>query len=200
MTELKENKANETGIEDIKAAAEKKKCAVQKAGYYVTEFLAGPMCGRCLPCALGSYEARVRLENISEGRGRDSDIAALRRIATEMLEGSRCKKGKDTAKFILDWMNTGVCEEHVRGRCPDRECPALIEYRIDPQRCTMCGLCKDACHYGAVIGEKRKPYLSGYRPFEIRQRKCTKCDACMQVCPAGAVVIVDVKKEEPVGV
>jgi ferredoxin len=200
MTELNENKANETRVEDIKTAAEELKCPVRKAKYYVTEFLAGPMCGKCLPCALGSYEAQVRLENISEGRGTDSDIAALRRIATEMLESSRCKKGKDTAKFILDWMSTDVYEAHVGGKCPDRECPALIEYRIVPEKCTMCGLCREACHYGAVVGEKRKPYLSGYRPFEIRQKKCTKCDACMQVCPTGAVVIVDVKREEPVGV
>ncbi len=200
MTELKENKVSEPKVEDIKAAAEGKKCPVQKARYYVTEFLAGPMCGKCLPCALGSYEARVRLENLSEGRGSASDVAALRRIAAEMLEGSRCKKGKDTATFILDWMSTNIYEDHVNGRCPDRECQAFIEYRVVPEKCTMCGLCKDACHYGAVIGEKRKPYLSNYRPYEIRQRKCTKCDECRKVCPTGAVVIVDVKREEPVGV
>jgi ferredoxin len=200
MTEQKENKPGEIKTDDIKAAAEEKGCPVQKAKYYVTEFLAGPMCGKCLPCALGSYEAGVRLDSILEGRGTDSDVAALRRIADDMLESSRCKKGKDTAKFILEWMSTGVYEEHVRGRCPDGKCKAFVEYRIVPEKCTMCGLCREACRYEAVIGEKRKPWLSGYRPFEIRQKKCTKCDECRKVCPTGAVVIVDVKREEPVGV
>jgi ferredoxin len=200
MTEMKENKVPEPKVDDIKAAAEELGCPVLKAKYYVTEFLAGPMCGKCLPCALGSYEAKVRLENISEGRGNESDIAALKWIATEMIESSRCKKGKDTAKFILDWMTTDVYEEHVRGRCPERKCASFIQYRIVPEKCTLCGLCKEACQYDAVLGEKRKPYLSGYRPFEIRQRKCTKCDECRKVCPTGAVVIVDAKKEELVGV
>jgi ferredoxin len=199
MTELKD-KTSEIKTDDIKAAAEEKGCPVQKAKYYVTEFLAGPMCGKCFPCALGSYEAKVRLEKISEGRGNNADIAALRRIAEDMLESSRCKKGKDTAKFILEWMGTDVYEEHVRGRCPDRKCRAFIEYHIVPEKCTMCGLCREACRYEAVIGEKRKPWLSGYRPFEIRQKKCTKCDECRKVCPTGAVVIVEVKREEPVGV
>ena len=41
--------AKEPKVEDIKAAAEGKGCPVQKALYFVTEFLAGPMCGRAVP-------------------------------------------------------------------------------------------------------------------------------------------------------
>jgi len=200
MAELKADKTNEPKVDDIKAAAEEKGCPVQKAKYYITEFLSGPMCGRCLPCSLGSYEAVVRLDRLVEGSGREADIAALRRIATEMLDGSMCKKGKDTAKFILDWMDTDVYREHIEGRCPDQKCLAFIEYRVVPEKCTMCGLCKDACHYGAVHGDKSKPFLSGYRPFEIRQKKCVKCDECRKVCPEEAIVILDIKKKEPVGV
>ena len=116
MAELKEDKTNEPKVDDIKAAAEEKGCPVQKAKYYITEFLSGPMCGKCLPCSLGSYEAAVRLDRLVEGRGGEADIAALRRIATEMLDGSMCKKGKDTAKFILDWMDTGVYQGTYRGQ------------------------------------------------------------------------------------
>ena len=200
MAELKENKTNEPKVDDIKAAAEGKGCPVQKAKYYITEFLSGPMCGKCLPCSLGSYEAWLRLDRLIEGRGGEPDVAALRRIATEMLDGSMCKKGKDTAKFILDWMDTDVYREHIEGRCPDQKCLAFIEYTVVPEKCTMCGLCKDACHYGAVHGDKSKPFLSAYRPFEIRQKKCVKCDECRKVCPEEAIVILDIKKKEPVGV
>jgi NAD-dependent dihydropyrimidine dehydrogenase PreA subunit len=97
-------------------------------------------------------------------------------------------------------MDTDVYLQHIGGKCLDRKCRAYIEYRIIPEKCTLCGLCKDACKFVAVLGEKRTPYLSGYRPFEIRQKKCTKCDECRKVCPTGAVVVVDVNKEEPVGV
>lgn len=195
MAEVKELK-----VEDIKRLAEGRKCPVQKSLYYMKEFLAGPMCGRCLPCSLGSYEARIRMENIVEGRGNEGDLVAIKRIASEMLEGSMCKKGKDTARFILEWMERGAFEEHIQGRCPDLECKALIEYVIIAERCTMCGLCKDVCKYGAIHGEKRKPFMSGYLPFEIRQKRCTKCGECIWVCPEGAIIIVEAVSKKPVGV
>lgn len=190
MTEVKELK-----VEDIKKSAEEKGCPVQKALYYITEFLSGPMCGRCFPCAMGSYEARIRLKNIVDGRGTETDLSALKKIAEEMVEGSLCKKGKDTAKFILEWMGTNVYEEHINGRCPSRDCVAFIEYRIIPEKCIMCGLCKDACKYDAILGEKKETYKSGYLPFEIRQKRCVKCGDCIKVCPAEAIIIVDIKEK-----
>lgn len=195
MSEQKELK-----VEDIKKAADEKGCAVDKALYYVTEFLSGPMCGRCFPCALGSYEARVRLEHLTNGTGTDADLDALKRIAANMAEASMCKKGKDTAKFILEWIDTGIFAKHVEGVCPDKTCAALIEYRIIPDKCNLCGLCKEVCKYGAIHGEKKKPYLSGYHPYEIRQKVCTKCGDCLPVCPTGAIILIDAKVKEPVGV
>lgn len=195
MTEIKELK-----VDDIKLLAEEKRCPVQRSLYYIKEFLSGPMCGRCLPCSLGSYEARIRIENIVEGRGNEDDLVAIRRIAREMLEGSMCKKGKDTARFILEWMEKGAFEEHIHGRCSDLECKAFIQYIIVPEKCTMCGLCKEVCRYNAIHGEKRKPFMSGYLPFEIRQRRCTKCGECIKVCPEGAIIIVETASREPASV
>lgn len=187
--EIKEKK-----VEDIRKEAEGNiKCPVKKALFYIGEFLDGPMCGRCMPCSLGSYEAKVRLTNIVEGRGTDKDISVLKLIMEEMLEGSLCKKGKDTAKFVREWMGTKVYEEHINGRCPDGECPAFIEYRVIPDNCIMCGLCKEACKYEAIIGEKKVSYLSGYLPFEIRQKRCVKCGDCLRACPYEAIEIVEIK-------
>jgi len=196
MVEQKEKK-----VEEIKQEAEAlKKCPVNKALYYTREFLSVPMCGKCFPCEMGTYEMAIRLQNIVEGRGTDADILAIKRIAADMLEASMCKKGKDTARFILEWMDTDAYGEHIEGKCPDMECKAFIEYIIIPEQCIMCGLCKEACEYNAIIGEKKKPFLSGYLPFEIRQKRCVKCGDCLPVCPTEAVVITEAKKEEPVGV
>jgi ferredoxin len=187
MSEHKELK-----VEDIKKEAEEKRCPVQKTMYYMEKFLADQMCGKCFPCSLGSYEVKIRLKGIQSGQGTEADIFILRRIAQEMMEASRCKKGKDTAKFILEWMDTGVFSEHIEGICRDKECLAFMEYRIVPERCVMCGECKVVCRYDAIIGERKKPYLSGYLPFEIRQRRCTKCGECVAVCPTGAIEIINV--------
>ncbi|MCL4477149.1 MAG: 4Fe-4S binding protein [Nitrospirae bacterium] len=200
MTEKSATEKRELKVEEIRTLAEGKGCPVQKAFYYMTEFLAGPMCGRCFPCAMGSYEARIRLETIVNGRGREADLWALKRIAGDMLESSMCKKGKDTAKFVLQWMSTDEYDKHIGGICPSMKCPAFIEYRVIPDKCDNCGICLDACKYHAIFGQKKKPFHSGYPPFEIRQKKCVKCDECRKVCPTEAIVIVEAKKKKAVGV
>jgi ferredoxin len=194
MTEQKELK-----VEEIKKAAEERKCPVQRSLFYMEGFLDGPMCGKCFPCSFGSYEARIRLKKIIQGRGGEFDLRVLRRISDEMLASSRCKKGKDTAAFLMEWLNTDVFGKHVGGSCPDMECKSLIEYRIIPEKCTMCGLCQEACKHAAIHGEKRKPFASGYFPFEIRQKRCVKCGDCLPACPYGAIEIVEKKVTAPVG-
>jgi NAD-dependent dihydropyrimidine dehydrogenase PreA subunit len=193
MTEEKE-KIKEKKLEDIKKEAEGKKCPVQKALYFVDEFLVGPMCGRCFPCSFGSYEARIRLRNLSEGAGSEEDVLRLKRIAENMLEASMCKKGKDTAKFIMDYIDTETFRGHLAGICPERECHSLIKYVILPEKCTMCGICLDVCKDNAIIGEKRKSYLSGYQPYEIAEKRCTKCGDCVKVCPVNAIEIITEKE------
>ena len=190
----------ELKVEDIKKEAEEKRCPVQKALYYIEKFLSDPMCGKCFPCSIGTYEAKIRLQDILSGKGTEADIFALKRIASEMVESSRCKKGKDTAKFILGWMDTSAFHEHIEGICSERECLAFIEYRIVPEKCVMCGECQIACKFNAIIGEKKKPYLSGYLPFEIKQKRCTKCGECVKVCPTWAIELVDIKAKAEVKV
>jgi len=197
ITEEKEKK-----LEDIQKEAEEKKCPVQRALYYVEEFLGGPMCGKCYPCSLGTYETKIRLIRIAqhlEGVS-EADIEALKRIASQMTMGSRCPKGKNTAKFILDILTSSMEEfqQHLSGICPKKECVNLIEYVINPGLCIMCGKCLEACKHGAIVGEPKKTYLSGYLPFEIRQKRCTKCGECVGVCPVGAIEVITTQIEEPV--
>lgn len=200
MTEetLKEEKVKK--IEDIRKEALEKACAVQRLLYFIEEFLAGPMCGKCYPCALGTGEAKIRLLKISQRLDdvSEKDIEILKRIGAEMIEGSFCKKGKDTGRFIVETISNSEDEfrEHISGICPHKECARLIEYVINPELCIMCGKCKEVCKYGAIIGEKKEPYRAGYLPFEIRQKRCTKCGECVVVCPTGAIEVITTKIEE----
>lgn len=195
MTEAKALK-----VEDIKKEADERKCPVQRALFYIEGFLEGPMCGRCFPCALGTYEAKIRLQNIIEGRGSEADIAVLKRIADDMLISSFCKKGKDTAAFILEWMDSGVFREHVEGACGDMECKVFTEYRIIPEQCIMCGDCKDVCKDNAILGKRKKKFQAGGFPFEIRQMRCTKCGDCIDVCPTKAIIFIGTHDIETVEV
>jgi len=199
-----ETRTEETGkkLEDIKKESEGKACPVQRALYVIEEFIAGPMCSKCYPCSLGTGEAKIRLRKISgdSGKAGDADIDALKRIALIMIDGSFCKKGKDTGRFIADTLDAlDEFKEHLSGVCQEKECTALLEYVINPERCSLCGTCLEVCKPGAIMGEKKQLYLSGYLPFEIRQRRCTKCGDCIRVCPSGAIEVITKRKEELVG-
>lgn len=195
MTEQKEKK-----LEDIKKEAEQKNCPVQRSLYFIEEFLAGPMCGKCFPCSFGSYEARIQFKRLLTGTATDEDVKSIKRIASNMIEASMCKKGKDTAKFILDNIDLKDLTEHLSGVCSGNDCLAYFKYIIIPEKCNTCGICLDVCKDNAITGEKKKTYLSGYHPFEIAQKRCTKCGECIKVCPTGAIVVVNAKEREAVGV
>jgi len=53
------------------------------------------------------------------------------------------------------------------------------EARIDPEACTACGLCRDACRFAAIRGAAGVPAVDPLR--------CEGCKVCVSVCPAGAI-------------
>ncbi len=191
---MTEEKKKPVKMEDVKAKADEKNCSIQKALTFVEEFLAEPMCGKCFPCSMGSYETRIRLNRLVDGSASQDDIDAVRKIAEVMLEASMCKKGKDTAKYIQEDVDLNELAEHLTGICAKAECAEYVKYIIIPENCTMCGDCLDVCRDNAIIGEKKKPYLTGYLPFEIAQKRCTKCGECIKVCKDGAIKIISSKE------
>ncbi|MBF0536938.1 MAG: hypothetical protein HQL03_01655 [Nitrospirae bacterium] len=200
MTEITENNIKEKDINEIARDVERFKCAVQKAIMFLDEFIDGPMCARCMPCPMSSYEMRIRMHKLAAGKATEQDVQAIRRIAPLMLETSMCKKGKDTAKFIIDTLDKSpdLYSLHVEGVCPDRECKSLFVYRVIPDKCVSCGDCRVVCKDLAVIGEKKKSYLVGYIPYEIIDKRCSRCGLCLAACTYGAIEIVDIKSTAPV--
>lgn len=200
---MTEKETTQVKMEDVQARADEKKCPVQKSLTFMEEFLAGPMCGKCFPCSMGSYEARIRLKKIVDGTACREDIEAINTISSHMLVASMCKRGKDTAKYILDNIGSAEFSGHLAGVCAANECLNHIKYVIIPENCTMCGDCLDVCKDNAILGQKKKSYLSGFTPFEIVQKRCTKCGECIKICKYGAVKHLsakDMAEKEPAGV
>jgi len=179
-------------MKEVKAKAEEKRCPLQRAIVFIEGFLSEPMCGECFPCSLGSHELEIRLQKIAEGKGTQSDIDAMDRIAAHTLEVSRCRKGMDTARFIIDCLKEVSFKEHLEDICRQKECLPLITYRILPQKCRMCGTCQDICKDKAIIGERKKPTIPSYQPLEIVLKRCRSgCHECIKVCPRGAIAVVN---------
>jgi len=54
---------------------------------------------------------------------------------------------------------------------------------IDPLLCSGCGLCADACIYGALNLDERRGVMTA------NQVVCKGCGACATACPSGAIVV-----------
>lgn len=52
---------------------------------------------------------------------------------------------------------------------------------IDPEQCTSCGLCREACRFGAIDEDE-----SG---FSVESVRCEGCGVCEYVCPVSAITL-----------
>lgn len=52
--------------------------------------------------------------------------------------------------------------------------------RVNTRLCSACGLCVEACPYGARVLEPGDPYA------EVVEALCQGCGVCVAVCPNGA--------------
>ena len=154
-------------------------CMVDVARYFI-DFLTDESCGKCVPCREGLGQMLKVLTNITEGKGKDSDIALLEELAEVAREASLCALGTSAPNPFLSTVRyfRQEYEAHIREkRCPALSCKELISYYIDPLKCAACMICKRKCPAEAVDGGKKKIHI-------IDQEKCTKCGTCIEVCPS----------------
>lgn len=95
-----------------------------------------------------------------------------------------------------------VCRGCIAHRCMNA-CPknaiSIVHRRavIDKDKCVECGLCAQACSYGAIVKQTR-PCISACklnaisidqknRKAHISEEKCISCGACVYQCPFGAI-------------
>jgi Na+-translocating ferredoxin:NAD+ oxidoreductase RNF subunit RnfB len=72
-------------------------------------------------------------------------------------------------------------EAHIKEkRCPAASCTALVDFCIDPDKCTGCTVCAKNCPVNAIQGERKSVHT-------IDTSLCAKCGKCVTVCTFGAV-------------
>lgn len=160
---------------------------------YFLSFCLSESCGKCPPCRIGSYHMLDILERITSGKGEPDDIETLQKLGELVKKGALCGLGNSAPNPVLTTIKyfKEEYEEHIHDKyCRAKVCSGLGLFRIDNEECFLCGLCKEACAYDAVVETRDK--------FFIDQDYCTKCKACFTACPIGAVKI-DKQKTKRVG-
>jgi NADH:ubiquinone oxidoreductase subunit F (NADH-binding)/(2Fe-2S) ferredoxin/Pyruvate/2-oxoacid:ferredoxin oxidoreductase delta subunit len=159
-------------------------CMVDVAKYFLA-FLLDESCGKCVPCRIGIDRMLEIVTDISEGRGRPEQIPLLEELAETVQETSLCALGKTAPNPVISTLRY-FREEYMahimERRCPAGVCRELIEYVIDDEKCTGCGVCLRACPYGAISGAKKKPHV-------IDPLVCRKCGICADGCSFEAITV-----------
>ena len=158
-------------------------CMVDVAKYFLT-FLEEESCGKCVPCREGIRRMREVLEEITQGNGKEGDIEILEDISFILREGALCALGSTAANPVMSTIHyfKDEYEAHIKDKkCPAGICNALIQYFIDPEKCTGCTRCVKACPVEAIKGERKMAH-------RIDEEKCIKCGSCFDVCKFNSVV------------
>jgi NADH-quinone oxidoreductase subunit F len=160
-------------------------CMVDMARYFLA-FLTEESCGKCVPCREGIRQMLKILTNITQGKGKMSDIDRLERLAKTTASASLCALGKTAPSPVLSTLRyfrheyeehikkhhcrAGVCKKLVKSPCQNA-CPAGVDV---PRYVRAIGAGK----FGeavAVIREKIPfPAVCGYVCVHYCESKCRR--------------------------
>ena len=159
-------------------------CMVGIAKFFL-EFTTRESCGKCVHCRIGTKRLSETLERIVKGNGKEGDIELLEELCNTIKDGALCGLGQTAPNPVLTTIRyfRNEYEAHiVDKKCPAKECPALLTYSIDTEKCIGCGLCAKKCPVKAISGELKKPYT-------IDPNVCIRCGQCIHSCRKGAVTV-----------
>ncbi len=157
-------------------------CMVDIAKFFL-EFTVDESCGKCTPCRIGNKRLYEMLDKVTKGKATMEDLDKMEELCYYIKENSLCGLGQTAPNPVLSTLKYFRDEyvEHVKNkRCPAGVCKALVSYKVEPDKCIGCGLCKRNCPVGAISGEIKQPHV-------IDPAKCIKCGACIQACRKNAI-------------
>jgi NADH:ubiquinone oxidoreductase subunit F (NADH-binding)/(2Fe-2S) ferredoxin len=160
-------------------------CMVGTAKFFL-EFTADESCGKCTPCRVGTKILLDMLTDITEGKGKESDIETLLDLGRDIISTSLCGLGQTAPNPVLTTIKyfKDEYESHIRDKwCKAGVCRNLTTFWIDEKLCKGCGACLRACPSKAIIGEKKQPH-------KIIQEVCVHCRTCYEACKFKSIKIL----------
>jgi NADH-quinone oxidoreductase subunit F len=157
-------------------------CMVEMARFFL-EFTQNESCGKCTFCRVGTLRMLEILTRITKGEGEEGDVEKLEELGNSICESSLCGLGKSAPNPVLTTIRyyKDEYEAHIKDKkCPAASCEALVEFHIDPDRCTGCTLCAKNCPVDAISGEVKKLHV-------IDNSTCVNCGKCITSCTFDAV-------------
>jgi NADH-quinone oxidoreductase subunit F len=157
-------------------------CMVEMARFFL-QFTQNESCGKCTSCRIGTLRMLEILEQIVLGKGTEEHLTQLEEIGLFVKGSSQCGLGNTAPNPVLTTLRyfRDEYEAHIRDRhCPAHQCPALVKFVIDHEKCNGCTLCARQCPAHCILGEKQLPHT-------IVEEQCTKCGKCFTVCNSDAI-------------
>jgi len=157
-------------------------CMVEIARFFL-DFTQNESCGKCTFCRIGTRRMLEILTRITKGEGEPGDIEKLKSLGRQIKDASLCGLGQTAPNPVLTTIRyyKDEYEKHINdGRCPAASCTALVDFHIDPEKCTGCTVCAKNCPVDAIAGEAKKVHT-------IDNSVCVKCGKCITSCRFDAV-------------
>jgi NADH-quinone oxidoreductase subunit F len=157
-------------------------CMVDVARFFL-DFTQSESCGKCTFCRIGTLRMLEILDRICRGEGELDDMDRLSTLAERIKEASLCGLGQSAPNPVLTTLKYygDQYRAHIEDkRCPAGVCEALVDFIVDPEKCTGCTLCAKACPVDAITGGKKQAHV-------IDIDLCVRCGHCVSSCNDAAI-------------